>query len=368
MKGFVLKLYSIFILTLQTDGAIVSKKTKFDSMYRIQNACINDRFSFLFEAPKSSGLLMHLESDNSKQHQFTLTIEDGVLVFTDRVNNKNRSTIIPHNVVNKLDDIRIHQLTIERTLDRGKYLSVKVIADEQIYIIDSEMEVAGHVRRSHYINVDTTPYVKYAIYINCFCERMHFVLQTVLNEISEYCLENIRTNSATVEWTRVLGRIKCKHHTTPVLHMNASTCLEGMLTCHANAEYVYLENDVCCECLSPFYGNGIQCLKKEKRLMLRVYATLDEISRPTTSILPCQSCIHFSESRMEIRDHLVKTHKYKSLAARRTAEGMTRRNIINSKYKSPGPNIPPAREPQIHIQEEIVRLVEVVENIPRDSD
>ncbi|CAC5407277.1 EGR1 [Mytilus coruscus] len=86
---------------------------------------------------------------------------------------------------------------------------------------------------------------------------------------------------------------------------------------------------------------------------------------PTTSILPCQSCIHFSESRMEIRDHLVKTHKYKSLAARRTAEGMTRRNIINSKYKSPGPNIPPAREPQIHIQEEIVRLVE---NIPRDSD
>ncbi|CAC5390183.1 NID [Mytilus coruscus] len=57
--------------------------------------------------------------------------------------------------------------------------------------------------------------------------------------------------------------------TIPVLRIDSSTCLEGESTCHANAEYVYFNTGVCCECIAPFYGNGIRCLNTERRLILR---------------------------------------------------------------------------------------------------
>ncbi|CAC5416342.1 unnamed protein product [Mytilus coruscus] len=48
---------------------------------------------------------------------------------------------------------------------------------------------------------------------------------------------------------------------------------------------------------------------------------------------------------MEIRDNLIKAYNYSSLTAKRTAEGMTIRTIVNSRYtcRSLGPNIPPTR-------------------------
>lgn len=43
--------------------------------------------------------------------------------------------------------------------------------------------------------------------------------------------------------------------------MGSDTCLEGAKTCHINAQCVDFEKGFCCECMTPFYGNGLSCLK-----------------------------------------------------------------------------------------------------------
>lgn len=175
MKGFLFKLYSIFILTLQTDGFIFLNQTEFHSL---QDVCINDIFSFDFMTRRNSGLLMHLESNNSKQHQFTVTIEDGDLVFTYRVNSKSRSAILPFDTerVRNWNDNRWHKLIVERILDKEKYISVTVRVDEQIQRYDSVIDVREHILGSYDVYLGKTPYVdvKNVIYLNCFCEKKAF--------------------------------------------------------------------------------------------------------------------------------------------------------------------------------------------------
>ncbi|XP_052089207.1 uncharacterized protein LOC127725942 [Mytilus californianus] len=271
MNGLILKLYSIFILTLQTDGFILPNQTEFHS---IQDVCMNDIFSFDFLTRRSNGLLVHLESNNSKQHQFTVTIEDGELVFTYRKNSKNRSSIIPYDdaeMVNKWNDNRWHKLIVERTLDEGKYVSVKVLVDEQIHRLDSVIEVKGHVLGSNDVYLGETPYadVKNAIYINCNCLKMYLKIGEDRSEVDKCCQEIKRKNRETKKCDGVLGKIKCRNQTASGVSMSVAACLEGADTCHVNAKYVYLDTAACCECNTPFYGNGIRCLKTGKRLILR---------------------------------------------------------------------------------------------------
>lgn len=88
----------------------------------------------------------------------------------------------------------------------------------------------------------------------------------------------------------------------------------------------------------------------------------------TSSVLPCPGCVnYFSKTRMELRDHLCHNHHYTALTATRTADGTTRRTLVNTRYRSPGPNIPPIKE-EIFTTEETVGIVEVGDNIPRDMD
>ncbi|CAC5398592.1 unnamed protein product [Mytilus coruscus] len=82
------------------------------------------------------------------------------------------------------------------------------------------------------------------------------------------------------------------------------------------------------------------------------------------SVLQCPSCIKLTHSVMEMREHLVKYHKYTSLAVKRAADGMTRRSIINCKYRSPGLVLTAVKEKV----EDFVGFVEVGENIHRDMD
>ena len=39
------------------------------------------------------------------------------------------------------------------------------------------------------------------------------------------------------------------------------TCLEGNRKCHSNARCIDFPDGFCCECVPPFYGNGIQCVE-----------------------------------------------------------------------------------------------------------
>ncbi|CAC5416960.1 unnamed protein product [Mytilus coruscus] len=197
MKECVLKLYLIVILTIQTGGFIVPRQTKF---YRIQNVCMNDIFHFDFKTHRNSGLLMHLEPNNSKQHQLTVTFEDGDLEFTYGVNNKTKSFIIPYDDIeriNRLNDYRWHKFKVERILDGGKYLSLKVVVDEQIHRFDSVMELDGNVRESNDVYLGETPHinVKNAIYINCKCLKMHSELGRDRSEVNKLCLEKIKNKS-----------------------------------------------------------------------------------------------------------------------------------------------------------------------------
>lgn len=43
--------------------------------------------------------------------------------------------------------------------------------------------------------------------------------------------------------------------------MEADSCLEGAKTCHVNSQCVDFATGFCCECMDPFYGNGLNCLK-----------------------------------------------------------------------------------------------------------
>ncbi|XP_052089208.1 uncharacterized protein LOC127725944 [Mytilus californianus] len=269
MKGFLLKLYSIFMLILQTIGFILPYQTEFHS---IKDVCINDIFSFDFMTRRSSALLVHLESDNSKQHQFTVTIEDGDLVFTYRVNSKTRSSILPYDTerVKKWNDNRWHKLIVERILDEGTYLSVTVLLNEQIHRFDSVMEVKGHVLGSNDVYFGKTPYadVKNVIYMNCFCEKMHLKIGEDRKEVDKCCQEINRKNRETQTCGRFRGKIKCRNHTTSGVSKTVVACLRAD-TCHVNAKYVYFDTGACCKCKTPFYGNGIRCLKTGKRLILR---------------------------------------------------------------------------------------------------
>ncbi|XP_052090324.1 uncharacterized protein LOC127726993 [Mytilus californianus] len=57
--------------------------------------------------------------------------------------------------------------------------------------------------------------------------------------------------------------------TTSGVSMSVAACSEAADTCHVNAKYVYFDKAAYCECIAPFYGNGIRCLKTGKRLILR---------------------------------------------------------------------------------------------------
>lgn len=193
MKEFVLRLYGIVILTTQAGGFIVPQQTEF---YRLQNVCMNDIFQFDFRTRRSSGRLMSLESENIKQHHLTVATTDGDLEFTYGVNNSTKSFILPYEEterVNRLNDYRWHRLNVERILDRGKYLSLKVVVDEQIHQFGSVMEQNEHFRGPMDVYLGETPHinVKNAIYINCKCLKMHLELGRQRSEVDNLCLEKI---------------------------------------------------------------------------------------------------------------------------------------------------------------------------------
>lgn len=52
--------------------------------------------------------------------------------------------------------------------------------------------------------------------------------------------------------------------------MEADTCLEGAKTCHVNSQCVDFATGFCCECMEPFYGNGLNCLKPSMYSLLPV--------------------------------------------------------------------------------------------------
>lgn len=52
--------------------------------------------------------------------------------------------------------------------------------------------------------------------------------------------------------------------------MDAATCLEGAKTCHVNSQCVDFATGFCCECMEPFYGNGLNCLKPSMYYLLPV--------------------------------------------------------------------------------------------------
>ncbi|CAG2249228.1 unnamed protein product [Mytilus edulis] len=88
----------------------------------------------------------------------------------------------------------------------------------------------------------------------------------------------------------------------------------------------------------------------------------------TSSVLPCTACVDYSsKTRMELREHLCHHHHFTVFAAKRTANGTTRRTLMNPRYMSPGLHIPPIKE-EIYTTEETVGVVEVGDNIPRDMD
>jgi hypothetical protein len=53
--------------------------------------------------------------------------------------------------------------------------------------------------------------------------------------------------------------------------MDADTCLEGAKTCHVNSQCVDFATGFCCECMEPFYGNGLNCLKPSMYYLLPVW-------------------------------------------------------------------------------------------------
>ncbi|KAK6191563.1 hypothetical protein SNE40_003218 [Patella caerulea] len=55
------------------------------------------------------------------------------------------------------------------------------------------------------------------------------------------------------------------------------SCLEGARRCHINAKCVDFDSGFCCECLPPYYGNGLQCLEPgiPQRLNGKVYGVVN---------------------------------------------------------------------------------------------
>jgi hypothetical protein len=53
--------------------------------------------------------------------------------------------------------------------------------------------------------------------------------------------------------------------------MEADTCLEGAKTCHVNSQCVDFATGFCCECMEPFYGNGLNCLKPSMYCLIPVW-------------------------------------------------------------------------------------------------
>ncbi|CAC5399569.1 NID [Mytilus coruscus] len=98
---------------------------------------------------------------------------------------------------------------------------------------------------------------------------MHLELGRDRSKVEKLCLEKIKNNSETKESDQVHIQIKFSNHTTSGVSMSVSACSEGADTCHVNAKYVYFDKTANCECITPFYGNEIRCLKTGKRLILR---------------------------------------------------------------------------------------------------
>lgn len=81
-------------------------------------------------------------------------------------------------------------------------------------------------------------------------------------------LSNINVPGA---WIYKIGRTNGGNIISPDLNtgdvtifdpkMEADTCLEGSKTCHVNSQCVDFDTGFCCECIEPYYGNGVSCLK-----------------------------------------------------------------------------------------------------------
>lgn len=65
---------------------------------------------------------------------------------------------------------------------------------------------------------------------------------------------------------------------------------------------------------------------------------------PNSSLFVCPACNqHYENSRIEMREHLIKIPNYGSLQARRTAEPLVRRQIVKKNYRSPDNILPPVK-------------------------
>lgn len=120
----------------------------------------------------------------------------------------------------------------------------------------------------------------------------------------------------------------------------------------------------CCvtSCDQRHYGKYMQYMRHWRKFHV-----------PKSSLFVCPACNqHYENWRMEIREHLIKIHNYGSLQARRTAQSMERRQIINKNYRSPDKIMPPVKPKDItvssiEVTEEVI-IVEVGDDIPRDMD
>ena len=60
------------------------------------------------------------------------------------------------------------------------------------------------------------------------------------------------------------------------------TCLEGSRKCHSNARCIDFPEGFCCECVPPFYGNGIQCVENGDVSIFSIIPVI--LSLPSASV------------------------------------------------------------------------------------
>ena len=59
--------------------------------------------------------------------------------------------------------------------------------------------------------------------------------------------------------------------------VSTPTCFEGSKKCHANARCIDFAEGFCCECVPPFYGNGLQCVENGDLLFYFILICLAHI-------------------------------------------------------------------------------------------